>query len=123
MLAVAKQASPSSMIREVLTEFLKSHFDNDDTKAPTLVIAVSQLYKAVNNHSPEILRGLKPDAFARYIDMISTEGQMPMLSSTGPSNTRVLTFNRTDFASPSDKPEPPPEMGEGNFNAPTHDNP
>lgn len=121
MLSIAKQSSPAAVIREVLMEFLRNHFDNDDTKSPTLVIAVSQLFKSLSNHSVEIMRGIRLDAFTRYMDMISTDGQLPMLASTGPNNTRVLTFNKTDFATPKEI-ETVKELGEGNFNAPTHDN-
>jgi len=120
MLSAAKQTSPAAVIREVLIEFLRHHFDNDDSGTPSLVLAVSQLYSRVLTYSPEVMRGVRLDAFTRYMDALSTEGQMPLLASTGQNNIRVWTFNRTDFATPKETIEPAKEMGEGNFNAPTH---
>jgi len=69
-------------------------------------------------YTPEVMRGIRLDAFTRHMD--SLQGQLPMVCSTGPNNIRIWTFNRTDFSSPKDGKENFTEMGEGNFNAPTH---
>jgi hypothetical protein len=55
--------------------------------------------------------------------MDSIDKQVPAIVSTGPGNTKVWTFNRTDFAAPASDKKGIKEMGTGDFNAPTHDSP
>jgi hypothetical protein len=120
MLDLARQASPTALVKELLLDYLNYHFTNLSTEA-TFVVPVSQLYKALCSHSPDIMRKLTLDAFGRNMD--SMDKQVPSIVSTGPSNTKVWTFNRSDFVSTETDKKLIKELGTGDFNAPTHDSP
>ncbi len=121
MLDLARQASPAALVKEILIDYLNFHFVSVDTASSNISLPVSQLYKNLSNFSPEIMRGIRPDAFVRHMDSI--DKQVPAIVSTGPGNTKVWTFNRTDFAAPAPEKKGIKEMGTGDFNAPTHDSP
>jgi hypothetical protein len=119
MLDMARQASPTSLVKEILIDYLNYHFSNVDSDAASVTFPVSQLYSRLTSHSPEIMRSIRADAFSRHMD--SMDQQVPAIVSTGPGNTKIWTFNRTDFASPKETKESLKELGSGDFNAPTHD--
>lgn len=120
MLADARQSSPSALVKELLLDYLSYYFGNLSQES-TYVVPVSQLFRALACHSPELMRKMSPDAFGRYMD--SMDKQVPAIVSTGPNNVKVWTFNRTDFISPESDKKGIKEMGTGDFNAPTHDSP
>jgi hypothetical protein len=118
MLDLARQASPAALVKELLLDFLNYHFTNLSQES-NYVVPVSQLFRALSCHSPDIMRKISPDAFGRHMD--SMDKQVPSIVSTGPSNTKIWTFNRCDFVSPETDKKLIKEMGTGGFNAPTHD--
>lgn len=124
----SRQSSPSATFKEVLIGALHTYFNqNTDKKSWDGPVTSLHMLLLGNPLLHEVIKSLKLDQTNRHLEFIQKEGTLELTTSTGDWNMRIWSFKRDSVmsmspAKPTEPVAPLPEMGSGNFQAPTQTN-
>jgi hypothetical protein len=101
------QSSPAAPFKELLIDTLYSWFKSNE-QVTEWTGTVSQLMKmiAADFSNEPIMRSIRMDSVARYLEQIQKEGLFACSTSTGPMNTRIWKFSKPEEIHTSSNPDP-----------------